>query len=192
MSCPPAGPPPDLLFLDGIVYPFECLPHRPVYAVVGNDLTFALVWDGTAFVPDTPDARLSGAIEVPACPPGGGRFGPVPVPATLPPGRYAAVFHQTPPSHPAGTPGPKVGYQRELVVTGGVAGRLVPGHDLASQIARAAAGPASATSADGRSAAAHPLPDLIAVDEYLSKKRAAGRSPWSVLRRTTALPPGAI
>lgn len=64
-------------------------------------------------------------------------------------------------------------------------------------IAEAAAQPASASS-DGRSAAAHPIPDQIAAADYAAAQEAsegtsaAGgpRSGWNMLRPAKAVPPG--
>jgi hypothetical protein len=68
------------------------------------------------------------------------------------------------------------------------------------QIAAAAANPASVTAPDGRSAASHPLSDLIETDRYLAQKNASAvtssetgkrASGFSMVRWAKAVPPGA-
>lgn len=62
--------------------------------------------------------------------------------------------------------------------------------DLEETIKTAAAQPRQA-SADGVSVQRHPLPDQIAADEYLSRKR-AGRNPAKALTRVKIIPPGTV
>ena len=69
----------------------------------------------------------------------------------------------------------------------------------ADKIAEAANAPASAT-VDGRTAAAHPIPDQIAADQYRAANEAAAetnarggaRSAWNMTRPAKAIPPGAV
>jgi hypothetical protein len=63
--------------------------------------------------------------------------------------------------------------------------------DLADTIEQAAGTPESA-SADGTSAKARSIPDLIEADRYLASKRAAHADPRKALTRVKIVPPGAV